>query len=268
MPIDFFAPRLRSFFLNKGFFLSRVIDKSRLDEFFDLIQTNQKSCQLIRIGGEGDGGYLIPDDLSDINECFSPGVSDIAQFENELLSRGIKCYLADYSVDAPPFQHNDIDFEKKFLGIENNQKFTRLSSWVHRKHASNSDLILQMDIEGAEYQILLDSSDELLANFRIMVIEFHHLNRLYEIFSFDLIELVFRKLLKQFYIVHIHPNNCRKAVEHFGYSIPPVMEFTFMRKDRLLGFEPNSPKFPHELDSPNVKGVIDVVLPACWRASA
>jgi Methyltransferase FkbM domain len=224
------------------------------------------SYELIRIGGKGDGGYLIPDDMLGIEECFSPGVSDIAQFECELLSRGIKCYLADYSVDAPPFIHDRIDFEKKFLGAEDDEKFTRLSSWIERKYSGSADLILQMDIEGAEYQILLESPDELLAKFRVIVIEFHHLNRLYEVMGFDLIDLTFRKLLKQFYIGHIHPNNCRMPIDHFGYSVPPVMEFTFVRKDRPPTFEKSTLKYPHQLDSPNVEGTQDVVLPECWRA--
>jgi hypothetical protein len=29
---------------------------------------------LIRVGPDGDGGYLLPDDLSGIVACFSPGV--------------------------------------------------------------------------------------------------------------------------------------------------------------------------------------------------
>lgn len=263
---NFLEPILRSFLFKRGIFISRVIDQCRLTGFFQLIQTSQMQCKLIRIGGHGDGGYLIPDDLSGIKECFSPGVSDIAQFENELLGRGIRCYLADYSVDAPPISHANIDFEKKYLGIEENQKFTRLSSWINRKQLDNSDLILQMDIEGAEYQILLDTPDDVLSKFRIMVIEFHHLNRLFEFMGFDLIDLTFRKLLNQFHIVHIHPNNYRQPVECFGYSTPPVMEFTFIRKDRVLVSEERESKFPHELDAPNVQGIQDVTLPVCWRS--
>ena len=37
--------------------------------------------ELIRIGGSKDGGYLVPNDLSGIQACFSPGVSDLADFK-------------------------------------------------------------------------------------------------------------------------------------------------------------------------------------------
>ncbi len=40
------------------------------------------------MGGENDGGYLVPDDLEGIEYCFSPGVSNIATFELDCLNRG------------------------------------------------------------------------------------------------------------------------------------------------------------------------------------
>ena len=40
--------------------------------------------KLIRIGGNEDGGYLVPDDLEGIEYCFSPGVSTTVDFETHL----------------------------------------------------------------------------------------------------------------------------------------------------------------------------------------
>ena len=57
--------------------------------------------QLIRIGGGGDGGYLVPDDLDGIAACFSPGVSVTSDFELGMAERSIPCFMADASVDAP-----------------------------------------------------------------------------------------------------------------------------------------------------------------------
>ena len=37
--------------------------------------------ELIRLGPEGDGGYLLPDDLDGVQCCFSPGVSTESRFE-------------------------------------------------------------------------------------------------------------------------------------------------------------------------------------------
>ncbi len=255
---------LKSTLLNHGIFVSKVVEKELVEEFFDMIRSNQARTELIRVGSMGDGGYLVPNDLVGIKECFSPGVSVIAEFERDLVARGLRCYLADYSVDRSPFQHSMIDFEKKYLGIVNNEKYVRLESWVSTKRNFVDDLILQMDIEGAEYSVFLDTPDELLGQFRIIIVEFHNLNRLFEMFGFELINQTFTKLLKQFDIVHIHPNNCREPVEHFGFIVPPVMEFTFLRKDRTVSNRPASVS-SNALDSPNVEGLPDFKLPKCWR---
>ncbi len=57
---------------------------------------------MIRCGGDGDGAYLLPDDLDGIKALFSPGVESIAAFETEMAGRGMTCYMADASVACPP----------------------------------------------------------------------------------------------------------------------------------------------------------------------
>lgn len=69
----------------------------------------------------------------------------------------------------------------------------KMSTWISKYDHSNNDLMLQMDIEGSEYEVLLDLDDDLLRRFRIMVIEFHDLDELFNKFSFKLINLVFKK---------------------------------------------------------------------------
>ena len=55
---------------------------------------------------------------------------------------------------------------------------------------------LKIDIEGAEYPVILDSPLEVLNKFRILVIEFHDLDALLHHKGFELIDLTFSKLLK------------------------------------------------------------------------
>ena len=138
-----------------------------------------------------------------------------------------------------------------------------LDSWVQSKTKKNDDLILQMDIEESEYSVIFDSSTETLNKFRILVIEFHGLENLFNPMGFELINLSFTKLLKSFEVVHIHPNNCNKPIVCDGFSIPPVMEFTFLRKDRITQRNHNH-HFPHPLDRPNVVNKADFPLPKCW----
>lgn len=254
---------VRNLALKNDWFTGRATPKERIIQFLDSVKPMRTNHQLVRIGGDSDGGYLIPDDLAGIDTCFSPGVSAIAEFEDELTKRGIRCFLADYSVDGPPVQNPLFDFEKKFLGITNDHVFTTLDRWVETKAPGHSDLILQMDIEGSEYPVILDSSESTLRRFRIIVVEFHGLDSLFHPMGWELINTSFAKLLKHFRVVHIHPNNCSGALRVGQLCVPPIMEFTFIRNDRIGVMEPTV-QFPHPLDRPNVKTRRDVRLPECW----
>jgi hypothetical protein len=247
----------------KNYRIFHATDSATLSEFFRSIRPVSTNHQLIRIGGDGDGGYLVPDDLAGIEVCFSPGVSTIARFESDLTERGIRCYLADYSVDGPPISNPLFHFEKRFLGQAEDSMYTTLESWVNRNAPGRQDLILQMDIEGAEYPVIFDTSSETLRRFRIMVIEFHRMESLYDRYGFDLIDFTFKKLLKDFAIVHIHPNNFARPIALGAFDIPPFMEFTLLRKDRISQQRPEH-RFPHPLDRRNVAGSEDFPLPACW----
>jgi hypothetical protein len=236
--------------------------RRRLRAFLAQVRPISTEHRLIRVGGEGDGGYLVPDDLDGITACFSPGVAGVADFESDLARRGMRCFLADYSVDAPPVTNPLFDFEKKYLGPVTNDVYMTLASWLQRK-AESDDLLLQMDIEGAEYDVILGTPIDLLARFRIVVVEFHNLHGLLDRMAFEPINLAFRKLLTVFEVIHIHPNNCCAPVAQGDIVIPPVMEFTFLRRDRILR-KGRALTYPHDLDRANVGDRPDYPLPACW----
>ncbi len=218
---------------------------------------------LIRVGGSGDGSYLIPEDLVGVDGCFSPGVSDLANFEIALLNLGIPCYLTDNSVDAPPFNHQNLFFEKKHLSAVDSGDTIRLDTWVDKYAPTAEDLILQMDIEGSEYVSILATPQKILNKFRIILIEFHNLEHLTEKFASDVIQSSVNKILIDFHIVHIHPNNARKLSFWGRLSIPPTLEVTFIRKDRVTHLK-DIDMLPHKLDEPNVAERTDVHLPPYW----
>ena len=119
------------------------------------------------------------------------------------------------------------------------------------------DLILQMDIEGAEYEVLKHTSTDLLQRFRIMVIEFHHL----QLLNPRMVKL-FKKILRSHHCVHLHPNNSKPLFQMRDLWVPPVMEFTFYRKDRISGQVFRS-DFPHPLDRDNTDDP-SLELPPMW----
>jgi methyltransferase FkbM-like protein len=234
-------------------------------KFVEALKPIETEHPLIRVGGEGDGGYLVPDDLAGIEFCFSPGVSSVADFENDLSLRGIKSFLVDASVAAPPLHNPMFDFERKFLGVTDDEPFITLDRWLATKVPASAGLLMQMDIEGSEYPVILNASPDVLRRFRIIVIEFHDLDGIFDRLKLKVIDATFAKLLRDFSVVHIHPNNNSKPLKYEDLEIPPLMEFTFLRKDRITRQKP-ARGFPHPLDRKNVPGYRDIKLPRCWHA--
>jgi hypothetical protein len=215
---------------------------------------------LIRLGPLADGGYLVPDDLDGIVACFSPGVSVVSRFEFDCAERAMDVFMADASVDGPAEPHRRFHFVKRFLGAAESHDTIRFDAWVHDSLGDRTgDLILQMDIEGAEWEVLPTISPELMRRFRVIVIELHQLDDLHLSPSFRHLAPIIRQLLETHVCVHIHPNNCADSVVLNDVDLPQVAEFTFVRRDRcrLTGYASH---FPHPLDSDNTTTRQQLVL--------
>jgi hypothetical protein len=220
---------------------------------------------LIRLGPDGDGGYLVPDDLEGITACFSPGVSRISGFERDCAERGMQVYMADASVAGPALEHPAFHFTPRFLGTSTHGKFVTLPDWIRESIGdAGGDLLLQMDIESHEYPVLLATPDALLERFRIIVIEFHLLPQLWNLHFLELVQPVFERLLRSHACVHVHPNNYSPPVVREGITLFPFMEFTFHRRDRVGPLRPAT-RFPHPLDRDNTRRPT-AVLPRSWYA--
>lgn len=230
------------------------------------LRPKKTNFELIRLGLDGDGGYLVPDDLDSIEACFSPGVDMISDFEQECYNRGMQIFLADKSVDKPNLKISEdkYDFIKKFVGTINNEDLVTMDNWVYSSNIdSNSDLLLQMDIEGDEYAAILSISNGLMQRLRIIIIEFHDLNKLWNKEFFRHAKSVFLKILDTHVCVHIHPNNDCGIDTQLGVEIPRVAEFTFIRKDRIT-ISSEATEFPHKLDFDNTDKK-SIVLPKIWH---
>ena len=259
--------RTLEFCANHGFSLSRSTETGTVRSFIEQLHPVITSKDLIRLGAQGDGGYLAPDDLEGIVACFSPGVDKVATFESDIISRGIPCYLADASVTGPPISNPLIHFDKLFLGVVDDSITITIDKWVKAHAPLQGDLLLQMDIEGAEYPVLLNASDELLQRFRVIVLELHDLEHLIDPVGFKFISSTLSRLLAYFHVVHLHPNNLAPPLHAAGLTIPRLLEITLLRKDRLprIGY---AHSFPHPLDSRNLTDRPDLPLPAQWYRAA
>jgi len=254
---------IKKFGLKFGISINRITPLEKLQILINKLHPYTINKKLIRMGPNGNGGYLLPDDFDGIEACFSPGVGSTSDFEVDCAKMGMKVFLADNSVDGPTVKNKNFLFHKKNIGAIESQDFMTMDEWINNSDIkSDSDLLLQMDIEGYEYEVIYNISNDLMRRFRIIIIEFHQLEMLFNNTCFEKLSNVFEKIMQNHECVHIHPNNCCVPYRRQDIEIPPVMEFTFIRKDRIEVKE-YSDKFPHVLDFDSAKGPT-LILPKCW----
>jgi hypothetical protein len=228
----------------------------------------------IRLGSANDGGYLLPEDLSEIKYCFSPGVADTADFEMDCARiYGMPVYMCDHTVEASPLEHPLFHFEKKGIGygVSAGGLLEPMSEWVYKSGVeSNAQLLLQMDIEGAEYDFFFNEKPAFLKKFRYVIMEVHYLHQMLGPGYFETRLLPFIKKVKEsFDIIHIHPNNHTVFAEFGGISLTSCLEITLSNKIlsahgeslRNLNNEEQFNYTRHKLDAPNMAEKKDVELP-------
>lgn len=244
-------------------FPTDIVKNDNILKFIERVFPVKSQFPMTRLGPNGDGGYILPNDLEGITACYSPGVSFVSDFENDCAKRGMQVFLADRSVDGPAVQNDAFHFTKKYIGAFDTDEFMTLDTWVEQTAPDpKSDLLLQIDIEGFEYEVFLNMTEKLQRRFRTIVVEFHMMDQLWNAPFNRIITRTFDKLLQTHACVHIHPNNCCGSVEKDGLVIPRVMEFTFHRLDRVLPGEYQT-KFPTELDFDNTTNAT-LPLPKMW----
>ena len=226
------------------------------------------SYQLIRLGKNNDGGYLVESkSIEQTAALISMGIGKNWRFEEDFIAhKDIVVNAYDHSVRGffwPKFfikrflsiligrfraPYNAVKIYKKFMlffrdkavlfyekiGAEE-EGYTNVKKTLER--IKEKPIFFKIDIEGYEYQIL----DEIILNSELlsgMVIEFHKIS--------DHIDEI-RSFINNFELtlVHIHPNNNR--VDDHGN--PRAIEMSFARDPKKLS---DRSVLPHPLDQLNV----------------
>ncbi len=194
-----------------------------------------KSDLIYRVGSEIDGGYVMGK-IRDQKFAISIGVGRNVSWDESMAKQGIKVHMFDHTVKKPPTNFKNSQFYK--IGIRssktNKSRKLLLLGDILRKIGleDNENLILKIDIEGAEWDILAEIDAATLTKFDHIIIEFHDL---------DLSNLKQREILEKLKInhgiIHVNPNNYSKIMSFEGYLIPNVLEVTYIRNELLKNYK-------------------------------
>ena len=106
--------------------------------------------------------------------------------------------------------------------------------------------------------------EEFFKYIEILIIEFHDFLYLGNHFGNRVIYEIFEKILKNFTICHIHPNNFGATKLINNIEIPAILEFTFINNNLISQKKTISNNLPHTLDEKNNPENKDIILPKCF----
>ena len=161
------------------------------------------------------------------------------------------CFLADGTVNKPVNLAPNMQFTKMMIGSGPADSFMTMQDWIDCTSPGDNDLMLQMDIEGAELDVLAAIPRKTLDRFRIIALELHSVE--WHLLGSERQKFadIIGALTLNHIICHLHPNTVAAPVQIFGRHVPPLLELTLLRKDRLTGATKTDANYPHCLDSPN-----------------
>lgn len=262
--------------IRKDFYYSNVdLDKIRetkkveeqevLNILAMFVPYDVEGISLMRMGGDFDGGYLVPKEaMLDSEFCVSGGIAGDTSFEEDLLKvKDLIIYSFDHTVKDLPLrdkslQNHFIHTQAALVGKDKqlNDNFTHsltLQDVFKTHNLHNKRGCLKIDIEGSEFDFLEHATVELMEHFTCIVVEIHGLSDYYILKRAG---TILARILKQFTLIHVHANSvCGYGylLEHRGISYGNVMECTFINNAYVTHKTPVK-KLPHELDAQNVEG--------------
>ena len=132
--------------------------------------------ELIRIGAEYDGGYVLIDNFYSNGIAYSFGIRDEISWDNEIADCGYQVFMYDMTIEDIPYHRPEFHFFREGIGGTKDpiQKLDTLENFIARNgHQNSRNMILKMDVEGAEWDFLETVKSETLAQFDQIVLEFH-----------------------------------------------------------------------------------------------
>ena len=160
----------QKYVFSKGKTIVDLSDLSAIKDFFEQLRPIDNGHELFRLGGDGDGAYLVPDDIKGISKLISPGCDNNIKFETEIYKKFDVSSVVLDTLDKKPFDCPEfIKFVPKWVGSIDGARHVTLESILEDLSIElDSELMLQMDIEGMEYQVILSTTQKILKKFRAL----------------------------------------------------------------------------------------------------
>ena len=235
-------------------------------EYYIELKKLLKICRLadyplIRIGEQHkDGGYIMANDFKPDGIAYSFGINDDISWDLNMSRYDYQVYMYDHTITKLPQTNEHFHyFNEGISGVdEESQPLKTLKHFINKNgHSKTKNMILKMDVEGAEWDFLETVDTKTLKQFDQIVLEMHNLVR--PSCAASALKLL-KKLNKTHQLIHLHGNNSGYLLTVGDTVFPDVLEASYVNKDTYYTFDDELVILPSPLDVPNDMGRADVPL--------
>ena len=223
-----------------------------------------KNFPFVRLGRPTyDGGYLMADNFCG-NIAYSFGICDDVTWDLDAVRRGYEVFQYDMTIDALPVENEHFHFFREGIGAvkDPENSLDTLENFVIRNgHFYNRNMILKMDVEGAEWGFIQTVPNRFLNRFDQMVFEFHNLIQTKNLLEMGLTIELLKKINETHTLVHLHANNNGTYLNFENFGIfPDTLELTYLRTDNYIFEDDENIFLPLELDRTNHPALPEIQL--------
>ena len=226
-------------------------------QLFNAVQPiRMANCDLERFGEDNDGGYLMCGNLLEaVQVGYSYGISGYDGWGCDVSTRlAVAVHQYDcFDIRRPACPTADTRFHEECVSetrrVEEGRLFDTISSQVAVNGDSGQRLVLKIDVEGAEWEALLHTPDDVLQRVDQIVAEFHGIEE-------ERFIAVMNHLRRFFYVAHLHYNN-NSCNEWFRPFPAWVYEVLFVSKRLGVPDLASASIGLHPLDMPNNPNMSD-----------
>ena len=219
-----------------------------------------KGFDLIRIGSSHDGGYILLNDFHENNIAYSFGISNDVSWDKDMALNGYDVFMYDHTINGLPENNSRFHFFKLGIGGKNNhdERLKTLEELIAKNnHQDKNNMILKMDVEGAEWGFFESVSSETLSQFSQMTFEFHGMDITP---NPEKIINILRKINKTHKLIHLHANNNGSYVQLGGKKFCSLLEVTYVLKSKYDFIDDYDVDLPLSLDEVNIDGIPEIEL--------
>ena len=219
----------------------------------------QDNLEFIRVGKPYDGGYVLVDDFSEDMTVYSFGIAGDVSFDEQLADKHMDIHMFDHTIPHLPKEHEKFHFYKTGISAidePENSKLSMKTILEKNGHKNNHNLILKMDVEGAEWDFINTTSSDILNQFTQITFELH---RLTDMANAEKILKALDKLNTTHQLVWIHANNFGHVERAGNIEIPAYVEVTYLNKERY-SFKDKECFFPLDIDMPDAPQIEEFIF--------